>query len=101
MVTDVSPGTNDAALTMRFPNGVPAIADEYMSEWMLYVYKQFECPMMLNGVEVSWRLLILTATSTRSAQSPATQLDVTHTVGTTSTWRIHYYRHFRRLRLIL
>jgi outer membrane protein assembly factor BamB len=52
MVTDVSPGTNDAALTMRFPNGVPAIADEYMGDWMLYVYKQFECPMMLNGVKV-------------------------------------------------
>ena len=57
MVTDVSPGTNDAALTMRFPNGVPAIADEYMGDWMLYVYKQFECPMMLNGVTVKLETL--------------------------------------------
>jgi hypothetical protein len=52
MVTDVSPGTNDAALQMRFPNGVPAVSDESMSEWMLYVYKQFPCPQNVEGVEV-------------------------------------------------
>jgi len=52
MVTDESPGTKDAALTMRFPNGVPAVADEYMSEWMLHVYKQFPCPKEVEGVEV-------------------------------------------------
>ena len=52
MVTDVSPGTNDAALAMRFPNGVPAVSDESMSEWMLYVYKQFPCPQNAEGVEV-------------------------------------------------
>ena len=50
-IMDVSPGTNDASLTTRFPNGVPAIADEDMSAWMLHVYKQFEEPMV-NGVEV-------------------------------------------------
>jgi hypothetical protein len=53
MVTDISPGTNDAALTMRFPNGVPAVADESMSEWMRYVYKQFERPADAVGVEVA------------------------------------------------
>ena len=52
-VTDVSPGTNDIALTMRFPNGVPAIADESMSEWMLHVYKQFPMPMNTVGVPVT------------------------------------------------
>ena len=57
MVTDVSPGTDSTALNLRFPNGVPAIADEYMGDWMLYVYKQFECPMMLNGVEVKLETL--------------------------------------------
>ncbi|MCW4021533.1 MAG: PQQ-binding-like beta-propeller repeat protein [Candidatus Bathyarchaeota archaeon] len=50
-IMDVSPGTQDISLTTRFPNGVPAIADEDMSEWMLYVYKQFEEPMV-DGVEV-------------------------------------------------
>jgi len=41
---DVSPGTEDTELKLRFPNGVPAITDADMSEWMLYVYKQFERP---------------------------------------------------------
>jgi outer membrane protein assembly factor BamB len=51
-VTDVSPGTNSAALQMRFPNGVPAVSDANMSDWMLYVYKQFERPADVVGVEV-------------------------------------------------
>jgi hypothetical protein len=49
---DVSPGTKDANRQLRFPNGVPAIADESMSDWMLYVYKQFEMPADATGVEV-------------------------------------------------
>jgi hypothetical protein len=52
-VTDVSPGTRDIALAMRFPNGVPAVADESMSEWMLHVYKQFALPMNTVGVPVT------------------------------------------------
>ncbi|MCW4007124.1 MAG: carboxypeptidase-like regulatory domain-containing protein [Candidatus Bathyarchaeota archaeon] len=52
MVTDVSPGTKSPALAMRFPNGVPAVADESMSDWMLYVYKQFPRPADVKGVEV-------------------------------------------------
>jgi hypothetical protein len=51
-VTDVSPGTEDYALRARFPNGVPAVADESMSEWMLHVYKQFPTPADVIGVEV-------------------------------------------------
>jgi hypothetical protein len=52
MVTDVSPGTNDIAITTRFPNGVPAVSDTNMSDWMLYVYKQFERPADVVGVDV-------------------------------------------------
>jgi len=52
LVTDISPGTNSADLTMRFPNGVPAVSDANMSDWMLYVYKQFERPADVVGVEV-------------------------------------------------
>jgi outer membrane protein assembly factor BamB len=52
MVTDISPGTADAALKMRFPNGVPAVADENISAWMQYVYKQFAKPADVVGVEV-------------------------------------------------
>jgi outer membrane protein assembly factor BamB len=43
-VMDVSPGTEDDALRLRFSNGVPAVSDADMSEWMLYVYKQFARP---------------------------------------------------------
>lgn len=52
MVTDISPGTEDVALKLRFPQGIPAVADQDMSDWMLYVYKQFERPTNGNGVQV-------------------------------------------------
>jgi hypothetical protein len=51
-VTDISPGTKSSEITMRFPHGVPAVADSSMSDWMLYVYKQFPRPMDAIGVEV-------------------------------------------------
>ena len=44
-VTDESPGTKSPEIALRFPNGVPAVSEESMSDWMLYVYKQFELPM--------------------------------------------------------
>ncbi len=56
-VMDVSPGTEDEAMQLRFPEGVPAISDEDMSEWMLYVYKQFERPENATGVEVFIKIL--------------------------------------------
>jgi len=52
-VTDISPGTKGYDLQARFPNGVPAVADESQSEWMRYVYKQFPCPENVTGVEVT------------------------------------------------
>jgi outer membrane protein assembly factor BamB len=52
MVTDISPSTKEYSLTARFPNGVPAVADENMSDWMLYVYKQSARPADVVGVEV-------------------------------------------------
>jgi hypothetical protein len=51
-VTDQSPGTNQDEQAGRFPNGVPAIADKYMDEWMEYLYMQKPCPMELDGVPV-------------------------------------------------
>lgn len=52
MVTDTSPGTEEYALRARFPSGVPAVADENMSDWMKYVYMQFARPADTVGVEV-------------------------------------------------
>ena len=51
-VVDVSPGTKDSGIAMRFPDGVPAVADECMGDWMLYVYKQFPRPTDVKGVWV-------------------------------------------------
>jgi outer membrane protein assembly factor BamB len=51
-VLDVSPGTQDDAMKLRFPNGVPVMSDANMSEWMLHVYKQFETPANVIGVQV-------------------------------------------------
>jgi outer membrane protein assembly factor BamB len=51
-VMDVSPGTEHTDIALRFPNGVPAVADESMSEWMLYVHMQFEHPEDATGVTV-------------------------------------------------
>jgi len=56
-VTDISPGTQTEAIKMRFPNGVPAVSDASQSEWMLYVYKQFECPTNANGVSLTVSVL--------------------------------------------
>jgi outer membrane protein assembly factor BamB len=50
-VMDVSPGTEDPGLKMRFANGVPAVSDADMGEWMTYVYQQFERPTV-SGVTV-------------------------------------------------
>ena len=51
-VMDVSPGTAYPEQAMKFPNGVPAMSDADMSEWMLYVYKGRPMPAMASGVSV-------------------------------------------------
>ena len=52
-VADISPGTQEYALTARFPNGVPAVSDESQSAWMRYLYKGFERPTNATGVPVT------------------------------------------------
>jgi outer membrane protein assembly factor BamB len=52
-VTDVSPGTKSDEIALRFSTGVPAVSDESMSDWMLYVYKQFPRPTNATGVDVT------------------------------------------------
>jgi len=55
-VMDVSPGTEDPKIKIRFPNGVPAMSDEDMEDWMLHVYNQFECPDDVEGVNVTLQI---------------------------------------------
>jgi len=52
-VMDVSPGTEGYALTARFPNGVPAMSDDNMTDWMEYVYMQYPKPADMVGVDVT------------------------------------------------
>ena len=56
-VMDASPGSLSDDLILRFPNGVPAVSDESMSEWMKYVYMQFPRPTNAKGVEVTINVL--------------------------------------------
>jgi len=56
-VMDVSPGTEDPTIAIRFPNGVAAISDDDMEDWMLHVYNQFERPADVEGVEVFLKIL--------------------------------------------
>jgi outer membrane protein assembly factor BamB len=52
-VMDISTGTDDVDVKLRFPKGVAAVADECMSEWMEYVYLQHMDPTDIKGVNVT------------------------------------------------
>jgi hypothetical protein len=51
-VIDTASGTKQPEQIARFPNGVPAVSDESMSEWMEYVYMQKPRPTDTVGVDV-------------------------------------------------
>ena len=53
MVTDISPGTQQTELALKFPNGVPAVSDESMTDWMEYLYMQQPKPTDAIGVPVT------------------------------------------------
>jgi hypothetical protein len=54
-VTDQAPGAKSREVMAKSPNeeGVPCIADEYMTEWMEYLYLKQSCPTYAEGVEVT------------------------------------------------
>jgi hypothetical protein len=52
-VTDIAAGTSQNEQAARFPNGVPAVSDESMSQWMEYVYMQKPRPINTSGVTVN------------------------------------------------
>jgi len=56
-VTDISTGTKQSEQALRFPNGVPAVSDANMGEWMEYVYMQKPRPTDVTGVEVTLSVL--------------------------------------------
>jgi outer membrane protein assembly factor BamB len=52
MVIDTAAGTAQDEQAARFPNGVPAVSDESIIDWMEYVYQQKPRPADAVGVEV-------------------------------------------------
>ncbi len=51
-VIDISAGTKQDGIASRFPDGLPAVADESMTDWMEYVYMQLPKPDNVKGVPV-------------------------------------------------
>jgi len=51
-VIDIAAGTGQDEQAARFPDGVPAVSDASMGEWMEYVYMQKPKPTDVVGVEV-------------------------------------------------
>ena len=51
-VTDISSGTKQDEQAAHFPNGVPAVSDASMGNWMGYVYQQKPRPKDTVGVNV-------------------------------------------------
>jgi hypothetical protein len=56
-VMDISAGSEQEGVIERFPHGLPAVADECMSEWMEYVYMQQIKPEDVEGVKVFLKIL--------------------------------------------
>jgi len=52
-VMDKSPGAMSDGIAARYPNGLPAISDADMNEWMEHVYKQHPLSMETTGVSVT------------------------------------------------
>lgn len=52
-VTDISAGTKQNEQATRFPQGVPVVSDDSMTDWMEYVYMQKPCPAEVTGVPVT------------------------------------------------
>lgn len=51
-VTDIAAGTQQVQAAARFPNGVPAVSDASMSQWMEYIYMQKPRPTDTVGVPI-------------------------------------------------
>jgi hypothetical protein len=52
-VTDISAGSQQPAVALNFPNGLPCISDASMSAWMEYVYEQQPRPTNATGVPIT------------------------------------------------
>jgi hypothetical protein len=56
-VTDISAGSQQNAVAMNFPNGLPCVSDASMSQFMEAVYEQQPMPSNITGVTVTLYVL--------------------------------------------
>ena len=56
-VTDISAGSQQEAVAANFPNGLPAVSDASMSQFMEAVYMQQPMPTNITGVPVTISVL--------------------------------------------
>ncbi len=56
-VTDISAGSQQQAVAANFPNGLPCVSDDSMSQWMQHVYQQQPIPNNATGVPVTITVL--------------------------------------------
>jgi hypothetical protein len=56
-ITDISAGTKQKEQDARFPDGVPAVSDQSVGDWMAYVYMQKPRPTDTTGVPVTMSIL--------------------------------------------
>jgi hypothetical protein len=56
-VTDVSAGSQQNAVVANFPNGLPCVSDESMTQFMEAVYQQQPMPANITGVPVTLYVL--------------------------------------------
>ncbi len=56
-VTDISSGSQQDAVAMNFPNGLPCVSDASMSQFMEAVYQQQPMPHNVTGVPVTLSVL--------------------------------------------
>ena len=56
-VTDTSAGTKQKEQAARFPNGIAAVSDQSVGDWMAYVYMQKPRPTDTTGVPVTISVL--------------------------------------------
>jgi len=52
-ITDISAGSQQAAVALNYPNGLPCVSDASMSPWMESVYMQQPLPNNITGVPVT------------------------------------------------
>jgi hypothetical protein len=52
-ITDISAGSQQEAVAANFPNGLPAVSDASMSQFMEAVYEQQSMPTNVTGVPVT------------------------------------------------